>query len=70
MAAKIITNDGDLVDAVVWRETGRRTGAFERVLDANPHLAKQQTVLPAGVTIVIPDDAAAAPPRPVFKLWD
>jgi phage tail protein X len=66
----VVTRDGDMLDALVWREVGRIAGALESVLDANPHIARLPPALPAGVAIVLPDAALAPPPRPVFRLWE
>lgn len=62
------TIDGDMVDAVCRRHYGRRRGAVEAVLAANPGLAAQGPLLPAGVEILLPDLPDPAPP--VERLWD
>ena len=70
MPATITTRDGDMIDAIVWRATGRIAGALEATLDANPHIAKRDVVLPAGIGITIPDAATAQPAPAYFKLWE
>lgn len=70
MTVTVVSTEGDMIDAMVHRATGRTAGTLELVLDANPHLARQPPVLPAGVTITIPDAALKLPERPVFKLWE
>ena len=63
-----LTTDGDMVDEVCWRHYGRRRGAAEAVLAANPGLAARGPVLPAGVEILLPD---LPPPSPaIARLWD
>lgn len=71
MAKTVTTIDEDMIDHLVWRETGRISGPLEIVLDANRHLAKYPPVLPAGVTVTLPDRALEAPPaRPPVLLWE
>lgn len=70
MAVTVISADGDMLDHIVWRTCGRTAGPLEMVLDANEHLRHVPPVMPAGVTVVIPDAAFALPERPVFKLWE
>lgn len=60
-----------MLDLVVWRTTGRISGALEKTLDANRALATMPPVLPPGVTVTIPDDALTQPAvRAPFQLWD
>lgn len=70
MAVTVTSIDGDMLDHIVWRQTGRIAGPLEIVLDANQHLRFCPPVLPEGITIVIPDAAFALPQRPTFKLWE
>lgn len=67
---QVTSIDGDMIDLMVWRATGRTAGTLEIVLEANPHAADFPPVLPAGVTLTIPDDALKLPERPSFKLWE
>lgn len=70
MALQYRTSEGDVVDQVAWRHYGRTDGrVVEKVLAANPGLADQGPVLPAGVTIVLPD---LPEPEQVdgVRLWD
>lgn len=63
------SRDGDTVDLICWRAYGRRPGAIEAVLDANPGLADHAMLLPVGTRVVLP--AAPAQALPVLqKLWD
>ena len=63
------TRDGDVIDQICRAHYGPRPGAVEAVLRANPGLATRGVVLPAGITIQLPDlpdpDAIA-----VVRLWD
>ena len=59
---------GDMVDAVCHAHYGRRPGAVEAVLAANPGLAAMGPILPAGVRIVLPDLPAPGPST--VRLWD
>jgi len=70
MAKTVMTGEGDVLDALVYRATGQIAGSLETTLDANPKLAKLPDVLPAGVNIDIPDAAFEQPARPTFKLWE
>ena len=70
MAVTVTSVDGDMIDLMVHRACGRTAGALEIVLNANPAAAREPVVLPAGVTLIIPDEALQLPQRPVFKLWE
>ncbi|MBF0304200.1 MAG: tail protein X [Alphaproteobacteria bacterium] len=64
------TKDGDVLDRLCWKHYGRRTGAVEAVLAANPGLADLMTpTFAAGVIIELPD-LPPAPRRSVISLWD
>lgn len=66
----IITKQGDMVDAIATRVYGARAGAAEAILAANPGLADRGPVLPANVTIMLPDaPAQPAPALPTIDLW-
>jgi phage tail protein X len=51
---KIISKDGDILDALCWHHYGRQD-VVPAVLGANPHLAGLPPVLAAGVVIMLPD---------------
>ncbi|WP_153785689.1 tail protein X [Pseudomonas sp. EMN2] len=70
MAEQRRTQQNDTVDALCWRHYGRTAGVVEQVLDANPGLADQGPVLPAGLLVILPELQAAAPDRPMVQLWD
>lgn len=64
------SKDGDTIDNIAWKQYGTRAGrVMERLLDANPGIADYGPVLPAGVTIVIPDLPIPAEKKTI-KLWD
>lgn len=65
-----ISEPGDTVDKLVWRELRKGPAAVERVLDANPGLADLGTVLPNGTVVMIPTTAGAAAAQPLVQLWD
>jgi len=60
-----------MLDMICFQVYGYHTGTVEAVLEANRGLADLPCVLPAGLTIVLPDLAAAAERMPaVMRLWD
>lgn len=63
------SKEGDVLDAIVWRHYGRQDErAVELVYEANPGLADEGPVLPAGLRIrlpALPDPA----PRHGVRLW-
>lgn len=62
------TAEGDTVDAIAWRHYGRESAALA-ILEANPRLADHGPVLPAGLSIVLPELPEAAP-EATIRLWD
>ena len=71
MSERYVTQQGDMVDAIAWRNYGFVAGAAEAILAANPGLADQPPVLPENLTIELPDVAAvAAPAKATVNLWD
>ncbi len=63
------TKDGDMIDAICYRYYGASSGYMERVLAANPGLAVQGPVYPAGVLIELPDVQASAVQTARKTLW-
>lgn len=50
-----ITEDGDVLDLMVWKHyRSRASRIVERVLDANPGLCEYGPVLPAGLSVLLP----------------
>jgi len=63
------SKEGDALDAIVWRHYGRQDGGLvEQVLEANRGLAFYGPVLPAGLTIALPEIEAPATTESV-RLW-
>ena len=63
-----VTKDGDVLDAICWKYYGSTSGAVEKVLEANRHLAELGAILSAGVKIVLPDLAQEEETESV-NLW-
>lgn len=71
MAQVYKTSDGDVVDQIAWRQYGRVDADILRaVLEANPGLADMGPVLPAGVSITLPDIQSPASTKKAVALWD
>jgi phage tail protein X len=67
----IRAQQGDTLDALLWRERGFGPGDLHTVLDANPGLADLGTILPIGTGVVIPATASPTPRAlPLVQLWD
>lgn len=65
-----ITSDGDTADLIAWKYYGATSaGVVEKLLDANAGLADYGPVLPAGVSVSLPEIDVAAKTQGV-KLWD
>lgn len=70
MTTTYTTREGDSVDYVAWKFYGATTNqVVETVLEANPGLADRGPILPAGVSITLPEITAPARSLGV-KLWD
>ena len=67
MSKRIITRENDMLDDIVWRHYGRHD-ALDAVLEANPELARLAPLLPAGLTITLPDLPTPSD-APVIRLW-
>lgn len=65
----VLSMAGDTVDEICWREYGRTAGTVEAVLNANPGLAAVGLLLPAGITIHLPEFAPATVAE-TTRLWD
>ncbi|WP_409318667.1 tail protein X [Pseudomonas sp. KCJK9016] len=68
---KVRSMAGDSVNLLLYRETGRSDDAAEEALwQLNPTLAEHGPVLPAGVSVVLPElDSKPAAIKPV-SAWD
>ena len=63
------SEDGDVLDRIVWKHYGRQNaGLVEQVLEANPGLASHGPILPAGLTILLPEYAEPENVETV-RLW-
>jgi phage tail protein X len=70
MSTQYVTKDGDMADAIAWDYYGTRDGlVVETLLAANPGLSDYGPVLPAGVTVILPDVSMQATDNSI-KLWD
>lgn len=69
MASEYLTREGDTVDYICWKFYGQQSGAVELVLDANRALADRGPLLPAGLTIVLPDLPKPAIDVQPLRLW-
>lgn len=70
---RVIAHQGDTLDALLWRHTGRTGALLEATLLANPGLAEFGTVLPHGTPVEIPEAALRAPAQAdqqLIQLWD
>lgn len=67
---RVVTQQGDTVDALCWRHYGRTAGLVEIVLEMNVGLADRGPVLPHGLEVEIPDKPAHKPTAPLLQLWD
>ena len=63
------SRDGEVIENIRWRFYGRKAGAVEAVLAANPGLAGQGPVLPAVAEIHLPDLTRPLETIPTVKLW-
>lgn len=70
MTAEYVTKDGDMADSIAWAYYGTRDGlVVEQLLSANPGLADYGPLLPAGVTVTLPD-FVVQPTQKSVRLWD
>lgn len=66
---KYLTADGDMLDALCYKQYGRESAVVD-VLEANPGLADKGPVLQAGIVIEFPDLDAQDKTAATIKLWD
>jgi phage tail protein X len=68
---RVITHQGDTVDALCFRHLGRTQGVVEIVLEQNPGLADYGPVLPHGLQVDLPDTTTQPTNTPtLLRLWD
>jgi phage tail protein X len=65
-----LTRAGDRLDLICEQHYQRRAQAVETVLKANPGLAEQGPILPAGLRIELPDLPAAVLQTQPVRLWE
>lgn len=68
---QVRSQQGDTLDALVFRYLGASSGYVEQALTLNPSLAALSAVLPAGTMVTLPD-AMEAPTsaRDSISLWE
>jgi phage tail protein X len=64
------TKNGDTLDIICHRHYGASCGYVEVVLETNHGLAAHGAVLPAGVTILLPELSELKPHKATLRLWD
>ncbi|CAM8673023.1 tail protein X [Sphingobium sp.] len=74
-AQRLVAKQGDTLDLLIWREAGLGPSELTRILDANPGLVDDGSILPLGAAVTIPAttvaaDAANTRVRPIIQLWD
>lgn len=63
-----LTRDGDMLDDILFRLYGHHD--IEPVLEVNPGLADYGPILPAGITVHLPEVKATTPASTLVRLWD
>lgn len=64
------TRDGDVLDLICHKHYGPNGWSLEAVLATNPGLAAKGAVLPAGLTIELPQATKAEVVSGGVRLWD
>jgi phage tail protein X len=64
------TKEGDMLDAICYAHYGASIGYVETVLLANPGLANQAPLLPASISIVLPELPMLAAKQQTVRLWN
>lgn len=67
---RVLAQQGDTVDALVFRYFGRTQGLVEATLELNAGLADLGPVLPLGTAVELPEAPADEPSKPLLQLWD
>jgi phage tail protein X len=65
----VVTTEGDMVDLIAFKRFGDTAGITETIYEANPGLAEQGPVLPAGVVIRVPVPLVRERATPE-RIWD
>lgn len=67
----VTAEQGETLDALVWRVLGAGSGVVEQVYELNRDLAELGAVLPEGQTVILPIfSAAPVAEREMVQLWD
>lgn len=62
---------GEALDALVWRVLGRTADVVEQVLTLNREIADAGAILTEGQVIILPNLLTQSPPVvPLIQLWD
>ncbi len=67
---RVAALQGECLDALVWRATGAGADAADRVLAANPGIARVALALPEGQVVLIPDLPTTPITPALVQLWD
>jgi phage tail protein X len=67
---RVYAQQGDTVDALCYRETGRTQDIVEATFEANPGLADYGPVLPIGTAVDLPDLADTPATNQLINLFD
>jgi len=66
---RVRTQQHDTADLLCWRHLGHTAQVTEQVLAMNPGLAAHGPLLPAGLVVTLPDEAAPQVVEPL-SLWN
>jgi phage tail protein X len=65
----IRSQQGDTLDALIWRERGLSAANLAPILAANAGIAGAGAVLTAGTAVTMPATAPAPTVRDIIQLW-
>lgn len=68
MSTTIITQQGDILDALCSQHYGYVVGAMEPVLETTPWLTEFAGWLPAGLVIQLPE-LQTSPQKDIVRIW-
>ncbi|WP_394661726.1 tail protein X [uncultured Acinetobacter sp.] len=69
MSKTVTAVQGDTIDLICWRYYGRTSGVVEAVLNANPGLSDQGSILELGTHIILPE-VSQEQVTETINLWD
>jgi phage tail protein X len=70
MADTVTAQQGETLDALIWRTRGLGPSELGTVMAANPGLAALGAVLPTGTAVSLPETPPTPVVRDVIQLWD